>query len=458
LPDFEKLVVDVKYDEIENTLTVRDNAFGMEIERFKDALTLDAKNSEQKGRNEFGMGLKTAASWFGNVWTVTSTQYGSDNIYAATVDIPLLKSQKQNRIGIRRGKTDPKRHGTRLVISDVTKKITAPKTKGKIIELLSSMYRRDINNRNIEIRFNGTPISFKEYTVLKFRDKEWKKYIDFNVLFEEKNYRVTGFVAIMEKGSFSKAGFALFRQDRVVIGGSDSNYKPQQIFGQQQSQRSLKLFGELDMNDFPVNQAKDGFVWDDGLEEAFIENLKNSIQDYIKIADISIKERVHESQFSDEKSDVVENKVSTAIENLSGTTEPKNVTALEEPEVDEYVETVLNNSNESVNKKVGKSRSYKVPINPVTNKNIKVEWEIGTNGRWIDSDESDGVVNVKINIDHPFFKPYSNEEEFKIVLEKFVIAFIMAEEKAKATSGKDGHILPSSIRHYMNTILSKMEG
>ena len=59
---FEKLVVDVRYDSEENTLRIIDNAYGMEIDRFKDAIILDSRNETQTGRNEFGMGMKTAAS------------------------------------------------------------------------------------------------------------------------------------------------------------------------------------------------------------------------------------------------------------------------------------------------------------------------------------------------------------------------------------------------------------
>lgn len=64
----------------------------------------------------------------------------------------------------------------------------------------------------------------------------------------------------MNPGSYPKAGFALFRRGRVIIGGEDMNYKPAEIFGQSQSQVSLKLFGEINLDTFPVNQAKDGFV------------------------------------------------------------------------------------------------------------------------------------------------------------------------------------------------------
>lgn len=290
VPGFDKLVVSVKYSPITNILTITDNAFGMEIERFRDAILLDSRNDTQSGRNEFGMGLKTAASWFGNVWRVTSTQYGSSNRYSATVDIPKLKEYSMNSVQIYRDYVAVDTHGTEIVIEQVTKKITGSRTIGKIRDLLSSMYRRDINSRNIEIWFNDEPIVFEEYPILtNFRGKRWKKELAFEVTFGGKNYWVTGFVAIMNPGSFPKSGFALFRQDRVVVGGTDSNYKPPQIFGQAQSQRSLKLFGELNMNDFPVNQAKDGFIWDDGLEDAFIDALKSNIQEYIEIAEMSIK-------------------------------------------------------------------------------------------------------------------------------------------------------------------------
>lgn len=359
-PGFDKLIVWVKYDANANTLTITDNAYGMEMERFRDAILLDSRNSQQTGRNEFGMGLKTAASWFGNVWSVTSTQYGSTNRYSATVDIPRLKETGLNSIRIHRDHVEAKSHGTQIVIEQVTKKITGSRTIGKIRDLLSSMYRRDINNRNIEIWFGDEPIVFEEYPVLtNFRGKRWKKELDFEVLFEDVKYRVSGFVAIMNPGSFPKAGFSLFRQDRVVVGGTDSNYKPTQIFGQAQSQRSLKLFGELNMNDFPVNQAKDGFIWDDGLEDAFIEVLKNNIQEYIEIAEMSIKERANEMQYSEQASNELQQDVANALnqafsndnaEVTSGNTEPDESPVdshsgnpqSTKSDIQEYIDTVLN--------------------------------------------------------------------------------------------------------------------
>ncbi len=466
---FDKLVVTVRYNSKENILSIVDNAYGMEIDRFKDAIILDSRNETQSGRNEFGMGLKTAASWFGNVWTVKSTQYGSKNYYTATVDIPKLKENHLNSIHIHRDFVDENLHGTEIIIEQVTKRITGSRTIGKIRDLLSSMYRRDINNRNIEVWFNGEPIVFENYPVLtNFRGKEWKKNLDFVVNFMEKEYRVTGFVAIMNPGSFPKAGFALFRQDRVVIGGTDVNYKPSAIFGQAQSQRSLKLFGELNMNDFPVNQAKDGFVWDDGLEDEFIDALKANIQEYLDIADLSKKQRDDESQYSDEKSEEVHKDVEQSLKNAFDAeydnfeeqkeNDQENIDEEDDENISDYQEYVNEYINaETEEKIVGTERNYVIPISPIEKLEFSVKWATGSKKYWIEYENiEDNKYDVIINIEHPFFMPFSKEETFKRVLEKFTLAFIISERQAKYISDYEGYIPANVIKNYMNKYLQKM--
>ena len=467
LEDFNNLEVKIHYDATQNTLTIEDNAYGMEIDRFKDAILLDAKNDSQTGRNEFGMGLKTAASWFGNVWQVESTQLGSKNKYAATITIPYLKESNENSIYIDRTDVDELSHGTKITIKDITKKITAPRTISKIKELLSSMYRRDINDKNIVILYNGEPITFEEYPILKFRDKVWKKDIEFSFNFDDKEYKVNGFVAIMKDGSFPKAGFALFRQDRVIIGGPDQNYKPSAIFGQAQSQISLKLFGELNMNDFPVNQAKDGFVWDDGLEDVFVENLKKQIYEYIKIADMSKKDRASEEQFSKTASDTIEKEVSESIENLFDSDEDDdtnqkldNVQNQEQDqnhELDLFKQSLIAQEDIIEDKIIEHEREYVIPINDISKRNLKIKWAFANNKYWfeVNSNENDDL-EVLINVNHPFFKPYSNQQDFQVVLEKFVIAYLTAEQQAKLLADEKGFIPLTTIRHKMNDYLAKM--
>ena len=471
-PNF-KLNIVVTHDPRERTLTIEDNAFGMERDRFLDAITLDAKNGEQQNsRNEFGMGLKTAASWFGNVWSVTSTAYGSPNRYTAVVDIPHFQESGESDIEIRVEPAPLWEHGTTIRITQITKTMGS-RSIGKTRAMLASMYRRDLSSGEVCINVNDQDIAFEDYPILRFIDKEWKKDLDFSFEFLDKIYRITGFVGIMNPAGFPKSGFALFRRNRVIIGGEDQNYKPHEIFGASNSQVALKLFGELNVDDFPVNQANDGFVWHDGLEDEFLTQLKIQIQDYISIARMSIKERTREEQYSSEHSERVEDEVSRAIENLNLT----NLSADEDYRAGDYDEaddsprslfdgcdgvvrqfvSEMNEDNQRPSDFQSAERTYTVRLNDVATRIIHVSWEIGSSTRWIhvvkNDDESLGVT---INVNHPFFKPYSNEDEFQVVLEKFVIAFVVAEETAKLNSTSDGYIMASAIRNNMNRYLDKL--
>ncbi len=484
--DIDHVKIDIQYDRNKRELTVTDNAYGMDLEELENALNVEGNLYKRVGRNEFGAGLKTAAGWFGEKWSITTVKYKSGLRYTAVVDIENL----ENEITIYVEPSSVDEHGTIVKIEKMTKPLTGARTIGKIKELLSSMYRRDIKSGKVELRYNSEVISFEDYPVLRsFRGKNWKKEVDFEFDFNEKRYHIDGFVAIMDPGSFPKAGFALFRRDRVIIGGTDLNYKPTEIFTQPQSQRSLKLYGELNMDDFPVNQAKDGFVWDDGLEEEFIKKLKENIQDYISIADISKKARANEEMYSSEASRRVGENVRSKVEDIlvsgcdsyseqhnadSEEEEPTNCIVEEPTEynanqkaltvgeeqkhtVDDFLEDQQERNSDEEEKIVGSTRHYEIPLNNVRSLKLSVDWTIHNNRYWIDIQQSDmDNLIININIDHPFFRPYSNQEEFKVVLEKFVIAFVIAEVMSKMNSDKEGYIYYKAIRDKMNDYLRKL--
>ena len=113
--------IKIDYDDDLNELTIEDDAYGMEIEDFRRAILLGAKPENLNGRNEFGMGLKTAASWFGDVWSVRSTQLNSEVEYFAEVDIPYMDEHDLNEVEIQKFKTDKTKHGTVIKIKQLTK-------------------------------------------------------------------------------------------------------------------------------------------------------------------------------------------------------------------------------------------------------------------------------------------------------------------------------------------------
>ncbi|WP_220427998.1 hypothetical protein, partial [Klebsiella pneumoniae] len=80
-----------------------------------------------------------------------------------------------------------------------------------------------------------------------FKDKEgepliWRKDIDFKF---GDNISVNGFAAIRAVGNTSEAGFSLFRRGRVIQGSADETYRPAYIFGNSNSYKYQRVFGEL---------------------------------------------------------------------------------------------------------------------------------------------------------------------------------------------------------------------
>lgn len=457
--------ISINYDDENDILSIVDDAYGMEFSDFARAVKVDSPPENKNGRNEFGMGLKTAASWFGNIWSVRSTQLGSNHEYYTEINIPELRSHNTNSVSIKRTTVDLDKHGTEIIIRDVTKKIGAPRTKGKIVELIKSMYRRDLNSGFVRVNYDGEPLSYNGFECLTFRDKKWQKDLDFTFDFDGQSHRVIGYVGILANGSFPRAGFALFRRNRVVIGGDDFNYKPLQIFVQAQSQISLKLFGELDLDDFPINQAKDGFVWDDGLEDEFVAQLKSHIREYVNIAKMSVKERTNEESTSKVVSDNLQIQVQDSINHSFS--QQSDIIAPSEPtlKLGDTFKTDLdffkeyqdeqNNLPEVID---DKTRKYTVSLDRANKCEISVQWTKGGPTTWINVDPAEDGSNAKVqlNINHPFFKPFSAQEDFKIVLEKFAIAFALAEIRTKKNANEDGSVSPSAFRNHINDYLRKL--
>ena len=129
--------------------------------------------------------------------------------------------------------------------------------------------------------YDGEQLSYEEPKILEApnpweqngRPVVWRKNIDIRLA---GNKRVKGFVAIREKSKIAEAGLALFRRNRLILGSADEGYRPTFIFGQSNSYRYGRVFGELHLDGFGVSHTKDAFQWED-LEEEFLNELKKQM-------------------------------------------------------------------------------------------------------------------------------------------------------------------------------------
>lgn len=466
-------------------LEITDDSYGMEWTDFQRAVVLDRPPKNTSGRNEFGMGLKTAACWFGSLWSVESTQLNSTTKYYTEINIDELGKYKTEEIDVREETVSKKEHFTKIVIKRLNKRIVGPRTIGKVKELLSSIYREDLRTGLVRITYNGSTLQFKEAPVYTDDEsKTWKKDISFTVQHEDKALSVSGFIAIRIPGSVKDAGFTLIRRGRVIVGGSEKNYRPSELFGDANSYAWQRMYGELHMDNWPVTQAKDGFDWhNSGLEEAFIDELSKYTQDYRKKAEnIRVREKLNTQDLVEtatkglKESGAVENVQIEIVDRKPANTDtspdvpvpdvepisPEQEQA-ETPQINQKknnetsteTQTTSSQSLRSGNVQLegGKQINYAFTYKHIDYKfHIILEMNDPAMDWLLVEQLTDTEYNLSINMRHSFFKPLIDKSEFLPIMMKMSIALVLAEIESMVTS-HDGRIEPSAIRLKMNEIL-----
>lgn len=285
-PDY-KLKVEVRVDTAgPGLIVVTDNAAGISTSDFPRAFRAAQVPMDRSGLSEFGMGMKSAACWFAQTWSVRTKALGESIERTISFDVRhIVDNRIENLETITRQEPSPASYT--VVTLRGLHHLPQGRTIGKIKEHLASIYRVFLRDGRLELTFNGEPLSYTTPRILKalpysapgvpVHDAvavEWTKPIglDFG-----KGQRVTGFAALREVGSTPYAGFALFRRDRLIEGSHDETYRPSFIFKQTTSYQYQRLFGELHVEGFEVSHTKDGFRWEE-YEDIFLEYLKAALE------------------------------------------------------------------------------------------------------------------------------------------------------------------------------------
>ena len=440
-----KLIIKIKYNQVKKNLIIEDNAWGMDIETFKDALTIGKKPKIQGGRNEYGMGLKKAASWFGKNWSVKTKSYGLVSSYLSEIDIEELVLTKSNEVTVTEVPEDYDEHYTIVSIDKLCRNIT-PSSIEKLKKDLSSIYRQDIKNDKIQIYVNEEKLSFEEPDILEEIidgiKKVWKKEITGTINLDNQILEFHGFVALRDQGSRKETGFALLRRGRVIIGGYDKNYKPRNIFKNDNDFVSLRLFGELNLDNFPVTQAKDNFDWElNGLEEIFQEKLEELCRDYIKQANnYRVKKEKEKTHVDAQQVKEIADSTVRDIMHLSdlgikvdNKVEIETHTQIDKSEISSY----------NMHMKIF-DEDY----------NVSVSFNNDENEKLIDVKQQANNIDIIFNTNFPYFCEVNTDINFIKMIQKYLILFIMSEIISERTcTDNDGLIKPYVIRETLNSIL-----
>ncbi|MBA3963837.1 MAG: ATP-binding protein [Chthoniobacterales bacterium] len=157
-----KLTIDVAYDPQAGTLSVADDANGMNLAELTRAVQLNKPPADPSGRSEFGMGLKMASCWLGRKWRVVTKRLGAIEEYEVAIDVRDLERHHPDSVGVLVRKNQPTaQHYTRIEVEGLYRTFRG-QAISRIKEHLASIYRRDIDSGEVVIRWNGEPLTWEK--------------------------------------------------------------------------------------------------------------------------------------------------------------------------------------------------------------------------------------------------------------------------------------------------------
>ena len=265
-------------------ITISDNAMGMSYQELTNALRIGRPPVNTSGLSEFGMGLKTAACWFGDRWEVKTKKLGHEQGEHIVFDVEQIASGNPDlrHSSFQAPKND---HYTIITIRTLNRFFFGGNVR-TIKRFLSSMYRVQIREGDLALSFNNDSLSWISPTEGGNVHVEEGDECLRSFTFRTNEKKVSGWIAILEKGSRSNAGLTIIRRGRVIKGWPDS-WRPQTIYGQFEGSNDLvnqRLVGEVNLDAFGVSHTKDDILWDADEQEQVESELANVADAFIAIA------------------------------------------------------------------------------------------------------------------------------------------------------------------------------
>ena len=434
----EVLMVSIVYDRQNGDLRVVDNAMGMSLKELERSLHVAFPPNNTHGRSKYGMGMKTAACWIGNKWTIKTKKLGEDCEHSVTIDVNKVAEEEGNGVDYNSLSKPTNIHYTIVEIVDLNQKFQG-RTQGKIKDFLSSMYREDLQSGTLELRWQDQKLSWDRLDSRIYVARDGTKYLkDFK--FNINGRRVQGCVGILARGSRADAGFSILQAKRVVRGWPDA-WRPSSLYGQMQGSNDLvnqRLVGEIHLDGFDVSHTKDSILWRDNQEEEVEAKLKEYCSDYREYA--KIRRTQHDDQRGPNEVDV-----KAALDDLEK--------ELSSPEMVDQINISAIPPEETIkamNKKLITSviDTREATLQGTINSKPSIAWKVfldkkSPNDPYVVSDSTkNNKVTVIVNINHPYWAQLSGTESVRDYLRQCIYDSV-AEWQAMA---KAATIDPNTIK------------
>ena len=278
-----KLIIEVDIDPETNSINIKDNAAGIDENNFSRAFELAHRPDDDTMLSEFGMGMKTAAIWYTDTWSLSTTSISDGKRRVLNFDVEEIITNNKKKLTAEISQSDKLNHGTVINLTNIRELPKNGQTLKKIKDFLSQIYIK-FSHEPIDIKFNKEVVEYHRPKNLfapfwKSSDKyppekriDWEVEIDTKFTTETKTIKVTGFIGILGKIKKGSNHIKLFRRNRLII----NNYQPSEIFGSEGSHQWKRIYGELNIEGVKVSNSKNELLWGDD-EPIFLDKIVSII-------------------------------------------------------------------------------------------------------------------------------------------------------------------------------------
>lgn len=267
-------VHDIEIDISNDSIIIWDSGPGFSEDDLASGLEPARIPENRTQLNEFGMGMKLASLYFGDSYSIETSQGNSlESILKFDLDevvenelteIPIIQrpysGSSYTKIKIEK-------------LSDETR-INVDLELSRIKEQISQVYSVFIAEGKFRITLNGFALSVPEVPILNapwFKDVNgpnipWIEHFEIT----HGAFGISGYVALRDPMSSTNRGFKLVRRGRVVD-GIETNVKPHVLFGTPGSHLSKRLIGQVTLHGFGIAFNKSELLNTAELEELWVK-------------------------------------------------------------------------------------------------------------------------------------------------------------------------------------------
>lgn len=263
----------------DDKIIICDNAGGISEKNMERAFEPGSIPENNKGLNEFGIGLKNASVWLSDFYTVETCAIGEKYIKKVSFDYFKVINDEIEDLDVNYVMNKFKKSFTKVTLTKLRTDVEKFNFD-QIGKELGSIYRGLLNTGELKIIFLGKNLYYKKPEILKspyypdllkYKRGESKapplilwKY-DFDIKWKKK--RMFGFVGILNKMQKNENGISYCRRGRVIQGSGDEKMFPVSICSRDASSHQRKrIFGEFNFEGFEVSFDKGKLLAEDDVE------------------------------------------------------------------------------------------------------------------------------------------------------------------------------------------------